>query len=397
MRRIRTLALGAVVALGLLAVPAGASAASGFEADKPAALQGSSTGFTLVTNVGEQSCTSPNLASEGTVSAASSLTMQVSNSTCSFFGSNPALKMNGCKFIFRPGTKAGESFNGSYDIGPPGCGPITYKYLDCTVSIGAQTGLAATYQNTGSGNKATVKITSGASGIVYTETGSFCEKQGASSNGQYKGTWTVSGNSSGTQVGVRVVDPLQVGLFVSGKEGDPPTLEAESYPATALVSQKKGWPFMLSLNAGYVSCTETSLTAELTGSATEVQLDPSYGGCNALGFAGATIDMNSCHYVVSLLDVGPPYAGSAEIACDQEGDAIEIVAGIFCRVTIPEQQGLEGIDIANVGQGHKRELDVDAALTGIEYTEEDLFLGICNNGAFTNGVAQAQDAKVKGF
>lgn len=66
-------------------------------------------------------------------------------------------QMNGCGFEFDPGYGSGGSFEGEFDIGPPGCGPIALNAGLCPIEIPPQIGRPVSFENAGEGSGKTVR------------------------------------------------------------------------------------------------------------------------------------------------------------------------------------------------------------------------------------------------
>ncbi|HEX5928507.1 MAG TPA: S8 family peptidase [Solirubrobacterales bacterium] len=184
---------------------------SGFAAGKyPATISGEVTGSSPVLSFpGGASFTCPGaFAFTGTATAPfEALTHQASEGgACSKLPveEKATLKMGTCGFVLRPGpeTSPGQ-FAGSFDIGPPGCGPIVLDGESCDRSFASQAGFDATFANEGSGEAATVRVDANASGLKYTVTGppAFC---GGASTASLIGTWKVKAKSGGVSTGVVV-------------------------------------------------------------------------------------------------------------------------------------------------------------------------------------------------
>jgi len=354
--------LTVLMTLAITAIAGAASASAGtagFVADTyPVVANGNnvSTGV-LTTNQGEATCKAQNFAS--TVSnAGEALTAPVNGTTCSWWGTNRPVAMNGCKYIFHPGTETEPGvFKGTYDIGPAGCGPITVEASNgCTLSISSQNGLNATYVNSGSGSSRIVTIQADTD-FIYTASGGFCGK-GSTEGGHYKSSWQVAGQVGANQVGIKAAK--QNGLYMTGAQ----SIAAEGY-ADHIVSQASA--LSLETQFGEVGCTSSILRGELAAATATLPLAAELSGCNALGFKG-TATMNSCHFVVNVSNTGSPYKGTVDIACTSPGDSIRFAAnGGLCTVSVPAQSGLEGLSLATTGSGSDRRVVGTANLKGVQH------------------------------
>lgn len=396
MRRIRALGLAAVAALALTVLPASASAFGGLEADKyPVFLlaedvsEGQTIGF--YDGVSTQFCTNVEAKFEAALKGPSGTV--VASPTwkgCSF-----PITANGCKFEFHPGSED------SFDIGPPGCGPITTEDEFCKYAIGAQTGLPATYKNVGTGSSAKVMIEIDTDEIEYTISGFICGK-GTYTDGEYEGAWEVmAGSENGMPVGIHAVDQFPTGFFITGKaaekEAEQPRFSAEKYPTVIRGGQVEAHEFIPSVSALYgygegLQCEDVGFDTEVTGSTATLSVAASYTGCDVIVHEfPTTINMNSCRYVFNLLNIGPPYAGTMDIVCTKEGDAIETkwfpTWGGSCTVRTGPQKGLKSVTFANVGEGSKRGVEIDFEVKGIESTflNGPLLCGVEKNSTHKDG------------
>ena len=106
------------------------------------------------------------------------------------------MNANGCEFTLHAPS---EGVNGSFDIGGAKCTAMTAQQAGTPISIPAQTGLAATFENEGSGTGAKIKVKAQAA-IKYEVVG---DGKGIRT-GTYLTTWSLQGNQGGSPVGIRV-------------------------------------------------------------------------------------------------------------------------------------------------------------------------------------------------
>jgi len=136
--------------------------------------------------------------------------------------------------------------------------------------------------------------------------------------------------------------------------------------------------------AGEVRCAEANFHGNLAAAAVTLTMSATYSGCTTPGGAEVVIDMTSCDY---LFHAGETIAqhkvdGWLDVTCAQAGDEIDIVEpATGCVVKIPAQEGLTTLVYTNNTMA--RDFNVDIALTGILYTQNEF----CNGGAgvFANG------------
>jgi hypothetical protein len=377
MRRIKTIAVLTALALAAVATAGAASAsASGFVAGTyPAEYSGQPTGNVyLGINDGTLECYGgPSFAGTEYKPAESITTGSMAGATCGFFGSSP-LTTNGCQLTFHPGPSGTGS--GTFDIGPVGCGPIKLVGVGgyCTVTIPAQTGLAATYTNVGSGSTAAVQFESTATKLKYSESGMGCSASGSFSNGSLSGTWKISAKTlGGLPTSLQVAPQLPVGVFLNGGK-----VEAESYPVNLSGSQKAASEKILGTNTGDISCKTAVFNSSLGEASSTLSINPAFSECQAFGFT-ATVKMNNCRYVVNVA------TGKADIACP-EGAKIEIISAFnSCNTTVPAQSNLEGVTVSNVGSGFNRGVSVQLSLKGVTYSQSGF--ACAKTGTSTNGTS----------
>ncbi len=325
MRHIRAIGLGAFVALALAAFPAGAAASGGLEADSyPTVLTGGNTGsHAFSTGGGTNSCGGASLGESVLLGQSGTVAMSPSWVSCT-----SAFQANGCKFELHAGTE------NSFDIGPNGCGPMTTQIGTCKVFIGSQTGLPATYANTGAGTSASVTISSVANGITYTQEGVSCSK-GPLKDGQYAGTWSLKGKTpGGAAVGIRATDGFN-GFFVANKQ-----FEAEKYPIAVSGPQDVAEPFTLSMLGSWtITCTTAQFSAELTKATNSLGVGATFAGCTHSG-EEVTIAMNSCYFAHGVTGTLNPETsfGTLGIGCAKEGDFIEVNDPGFCVAKFAAQK-----------------------------------------------------------
>lgn len=304
------------------------------------------------------------------------------------------LSLNKCGVAFHPDAETSPgNYSGTMEIGPTECGSITLKGESCKRSFAPQT-IPATFHNEGSGASASTIISVYGS-IAYTVTEGpawFCGWTGTQ-YGIYEGAWQASAlGESGNPVAVSVADHPAVGLFITGEAGNEPRVEGEYYPAAVDADQNPADKYKLSLPGNrFLSCEEASLGGTLSESATQLGLTPTFQGCTMTIFGNpypTTASVNGCHYGLNVLDAGPPYSGSLDIVCSNEGDGIEIKTyetvamqesggTTMCTYKISPQSGLQGVGLETVGSGSSRSVDLDFALEGVSVTRLSGALANC--------------------
>jgi hypothetical protein len=395
MKILKNLSLVVFATLALMALPSTASALPGFIADEyPATYEGEINGnHVFGLNFGTFECNGPNFGS-GAGGSSRTMTSSLAGGTCTMFSSTVAFNTNGCQLTYNPGTESSKGiFQGTFDIGPTGCGPMKIDSGWCKVSIGAQSNLKATYENVGTGSQAKVKIYAGVTGLKYTQSQTNFDGcvNGTFQNGTWNGGWTVSAKRPGVEqaIGMRVAE-MRKGIYLTGQESNQkesqPKLEAESYPVKILGTQDAADKLLWGFDAGTAQCESAQLETQAAKSTAELASAAQFGGCTALNFApgGVSIVMNSCKFALSVLNAGPPYTGALGIACSKEGDKIEVKTP-GCIVTIGAQAGHPGLSLSNQGSGFERHIAVDANVAGIKYSEINKgIFPTCVNGGKTS-------------
>lgn len=403
MKRVKQLALAVLAALALSVVGASSASAAGFLTSNlwyPAELTGAAPEKQTMTAPGVKTftCTGGNFLGEvDDILASTSLDATPGERKCESSGfPKSALQMNGCSFHFDPGTEnpATHQFEGTWDIGPPSCGPmLLIGSGSCRFNIYPEAGMPATYTNEGTGSSATVSIDVSKSQLAYWMTGpeSGCPIT-KGENLQLGISWKVSAKAFGAATGLRL-DRIPNGIQVVGKgsEGEGPRIEAEAYPASldATNEQKIGANeeyFYVPVSARKMECERTDFAAVLTGPTATLPLDTTYSGsCRASGTLVIDVRMNSCDYVLNVLNAGPPYTGSYDIECAKEGDTIEFdMWNIFhtevaCTTKIGSQSSLTSVKINNAPEGEWwiPRVILDVNLKSIEYTQTSNHNSFC--------------------
>jgi hypothetical protein len=425
MRRAKQLALGALMALALSVFGASSASAAGFLTDGysyPATLEGEALEEKFSFETRELNCSGGNLQGEvGSLVEASALETTSAKTSCTFFnGSTATLQMNGCGFEFHPGSESSKEkglFEGTFDIGPPGCGPITWSGPTCTISIHPKTGLPITYRNEGTGATAKVLVKAEVkSGIKYSAAGGNCFFLKEGENGQLFARWLTQAKYQGSQTGLHVGE-IPNGIQVVGKEGgEGPRIEAEAYPASLSASNKQAIGaetefFYIPVFGRKVECEKADFAATLTGPTAALPIDTVYSGlCRAGGTLKTEVRMNSCDYVLNVLNVGPPYSGSYDIACTKEGDTIEFATWnllqkeVVCTTKIGPQSSLSSVKLSNESptEWWIPRVTLDVRLKGIGYTHTSGNEAICGQAkgttkAYSDGSYVNPKLELRGF
>jgi hypothetical protein len=162
-------------------------------------------------NTGNVKCTSAKI--EGTVAKeTSSATLNAKYTGCKAFGVKASVEMESCHYTFNLTSSTEVSTNVNCTGTPITVTPVG---INCTVTVGAQTGLTGiTVANEGT-EPTDIHATINVGGIKFTETGNECaetipgQKGGTFETGKYTGSATLKGFNDnegveGTQVGLHV-------------------------------------------------------------------------------------------------------------------------------------------------------------------------------------------------
>ena len=315
-------------------------------------------------------------------------------------GYGEALQMNGCSMTYKPGVETAPGvYGGTIDIGPSNCGPMTIKKWGAAwcasyaYSVYPKSDIPAEFVNLESGGSKTVKVRIHATGLKVEAPPPSKGCGSSGENGSYEGSWVMSPAS-----GNLYVDGAS-GFFLAGEaSAEPakqPRFEGERSPQA--VRGQEDASVLPKFTAGKLTttCKQAEFEGTLSGAAKALGLSASYDECKS-GTIPAVVRMNTCSYTLNALNVGPPYAGSLDVACTKVGDAIEVrtyasVAKMeedkpICIASIGAQTGLGNIGLANLGSGSSRAVDVTPSLSGYTYNYTRLS-AVCpgSAGTFSDG------------
>lgn len=404
MTRTKKLALLALSGLTLVALiaPAHSSAAKFVSETKVTEFSPSSAvSFDIAFGVGKNTYECAGLSFSGEENGSETTEGFASSAVDASSASDPSctgliFKMNGCKPTFNspPG---GTSNQGTIDIGPAGCAPITAKNaLNCEWTIPAQSGLSATYENQGSGTGRTISVDLSTSKLKFNIVkNAGCGAVGSYSDGVLQTEFTLQGTAAGgSPVGIRVAE-LPVGFYLTGeKSEDPakqPRFEAEEYPTDLVGQISKTHSFLLKEGGASVNCETGSLSAFISGPTPALDMDADYTGCAKFLGQQVSIDMHSCEHDFVIYNTNPPYSGAIVMYCTIPGDAIEIVVGNpaspICTYEMPPQY-LTGVTYSVTGSLNERKVVAEVEDKSVTYTRtyNGLFCPPASStGAFSGG------------
>ena len=374
MKRIKRLGLGVVMALALSGIAGtGSASAAQFavQGAYPDVVGSMSAEEVTLTAVGGIvfGCESTGFLT-GISKPSSSLTASPSFNNCTWkiggVTHKQTFSMNGCSFELKPGaeTEAGR-FDGTVDVGPPGCGSITLNDEFCQRSYPAQKGLSAEYVIQGKTVEASLD------GVL---------------SGTYKGS--PANCASSTALNVRVDWTLETtsgspltllwrnGVFTEGGQ-----IKAETYPAFLDGGQDAADQHVLTLVGNrQLTCQDVALEGQLASASSSFALTPAYANC--IVTVGATklpamVDVLGCSYQIAV-------AGTFGVSCPGESNLIRIrvetkaAEGVFlCTYEIRSQSGLSSVGLSNFGEGDKRGVSLDFGVAKLAYTRVQGTAGNC--------------------
>jgi hypothetical protein len=394
MRKIRRSVLLVVAAMALFAVSVSSAAGEEFHFDtEHAVISGQQSGEDVYTfNAGTWSCKTKSYSGTSTVVTTTTLSLTPSFAECvAFKFTNPTLDLNGCSYQYHT-QKEGTSTRSMSIVCPEGKSMVLTVF-NCYVTIPAQSGLTSvTYADEGSGKSRDVKVSHSITGLKYTqESKSFPGCTGGTfTNGTYSGTTTLkAANTAGEQVSMSITAGVSMEHETATEheaetaheketEEEPVSGEFHSEASHTTWSGAQAVANTMTFNVGSWKCENVSYSGtSQTATGGTVLLTPGFSQCNVFGFINAVHDMNGCQYQF--------HAGTngMDIVCP-EGKSIGITTTI-CDVTLPSQNGRTEVSYANAGSGASRDVTIDLAVTGLEYTQKFKTFPGCTNGTFTNG------------
>jgi hypothetical protein len=181
-------------------------------------------------------------------------------------------------------------------------------------------------------------------------------------------------------LGVLIVAALAISaLGVSAASASAAEFHAAESPVKITADQTKTNVF--TVDGTKVECTTAHFVSGLIAAPSPTaEVHPEYSGCTAFGFVGATVNTESCNYVLHA-------SGSVDIVCPT-GQSIKITAST-CAVEVGSQSGLTSIAYTNSGNN----VIVTPNVSGITATKtKDGFLcplngtGTVTNGTYTGAV-----------
>jgi hypothetical protein len=288
-------------------------------------------------------CTGGALSCSTTSRTVEALKLSPQITSCGYMGISTSWAINGCQFQLR-----GSHFS-IRNCTSPMRWSVTAGGQPCTIEIGNQGGRASvSYANTGSGSTRKIVATFRISGLTYTSTGSWCEREGTFNNGTYAAAWNLSGKLTGTEA--------SQGVWVEG--GWPaPSFFDESSPAVLGGSQQETQT--LSAGGDALKCSGVSYKGEAASLGGSLTVTPTYSGCTFFGVK-TTPSMGGCTYTFNA--GGSLSIGGANCAAEPI-KFYSTVFGLKCTVTVGPQT-VSSVAYENVGSG----IVASENISGLQYT-----------------------------
>jgi len=349
-----------------------------FEADEyPVEISGEGETETVMT-FGSQPLTCGSTQFSGSISAAASpLSLEAAYSgNCRLAATGGSVGMNSCHYEL--GVAGFPFHTGSLGVACAEEGDsIQVKLPGCTIDIPAQSpGGVLDYENSGASAEAVVGVSGEAASVKYTVTDpGFCAlfelEEGEHEDGTIAALTTLSASGEEGAVGLfESSGASEVGLQMIGEESEEeaeqPRLDAAVSPVAVLGEGGKGQ--VASFGKQVLTCDATSLAGLVAEDTNSFALGAQYSGKCVLSITGVAVDTNSCGLAFGVDNSGPPYVGSLGVACDEEGDSIQI-KGPGCTIDIPAQSPSgKGLTYENGGEGVQATVDVSGSASSVKYT-----------------------------
>ena len=162
------------------------------------------------------------------------------------------------------------------------------------------------------------------------------------------------------------------------------TFHAAKYPVTLSGSQSSTHVF--SASGTSVSCEKATFAGEASADSSAVTIHPSYSGCTAFGFVGATVNTEECNYVfhsgATTNEAEQIYAGTTDITCPT-GQSIKITAST-CALEVKAQTGLSSVSLDNNANGTET-VGANVEKIANTVTKDGFLCPLKGTGNFTDG------------
>ena len=214
--------------------------------------------------------------------------------------------------------------------------------------------------------------------------------------GSYLDGWEFTAtDAGGEQIGLKAAASA---IYLDGEEsaepGKQPKVNVEwsaGWSAATPLAGAQTSSHMLQTGIRSFTCNtvefDGTLEPEVTQGAGFV-LWPTYENCTG-NASLVDVDASACYYWVNVLNVGPPYAGGLDIACEA-GKGIDVrfysseqdkkEGKTFCVLRVPSQELASGVGLENTGTGLTRGVALNLNLTGVTWTVVSGGVGFCGKG-----------------
>jgi hypothetical protein len=180
-----------------------------------------------------------------------------------------------------------------------------------------------------------------------------------------------------------LVGVLATGLLAAAGAQASPEFHVESAPATIEGSQTTTQE--LKVTTGVVKCTTVTTKGTLASTtSTELEVEPTYGGCKAFG-VNATWAANGCKYKSTMVIGSNPPTTVTDVVCPAGKEMTITPTGINCVIHIPPQNNIKHVVWDKEGSGATRDLKATLTEEGITYSETGagcFFPGTYNTGVY---------------
>jgi hypothetical protein len=174
-------------------------------------------------------------------------------------------------------------------------------------------------------------------------------------------------------VGLACVAALALTATLGIASASASQFRGEAYPVKFDGEQNEWGGLVYNLPGSYsgvlFECAKHHFSGSESAASSALTLTPSFDhpeGCYTAA-GKTTITPNGCKYVLHSTNEAAPYTGSMDIACEKEGESIEVKFG-KCKITIPAQNGLGSIGFTNTGKGRSRAISASFNVSGLKYT-----------------------------
>jgi hypothetical protein len=162
------------------------------------------------------------------------------------------------------------------------------------------------------------------------------------------------------------------------------TFHAAKYPVTLSGSQTTTHVF--SASGTSVSCEKATFAGSASADSSEVTIHPTYSGCTAFGFVGATVNTEECNYVfhsgATTNEKEEIYAGTTDVKCPA-GQSIKVTAST-CALEIKGQTGLSSVSFDNNAAGTET-VGANVEKIANTVTKDGFLCPLNGTGNFTDG------------